>query len=276
MGGTESKPDQSSRQQQSNHNDIIDQSTGAAWLQLNWASFGGGISSILIIGVLIVLLYFCWRQNRRANAKARRAELHELLAIAGRRGALHGPHRHRDSSPPPRPPPYPGLPSSSSVSGGFPGSPPAPIHRYPGPQYDGPIATIAGSLPFYGGMPSGIPAISYHGGQVPILSGLPQLAAHPEWTSRIREITGPAPRPRVRYSPATTQVEAEDTIQLDTGSTTSILRTPRSNRRSMGSGLSRSASLRSVHEAEVPRTPRTGLDSLVDQLEAEENARDQF
>ena len=42
MGGTESKPDQSSRQQQQNHNDIIDQSTGAAWLQLNWASFGGG------------------------------------------------------------------------------------------------------------------------------------------------------------------------------------------------------------------------------------------
>ena len=44
---------------QSNGNSFrnIDQSTGAAWLQFNWASFGGGISTILVICVLIVALW---------------------------------------------------------------------------------------------------------------------------------------------------------------------------------------------------------------------------
>ena len=136
MGGSRSKPDQSSKQSQSNSNRIIDQSTGAAWLQLNWASFGGGVSSILIIIFLVILLYFCWRQNRRANAKARKAELHELLAIAGRRGSFrhHSSREPKDSR---DPPPYPGTSSGypGSSSGGFPGSPPGSCN--PGTQFHG-------------------------------------------------------------------------------------------------------------------------------------------
>ena len=55
MGRSESKPaDQHTTQRQSNCHQVIDQSTGAAWLQLNWESFGSGVSTFLIILILIV------------------------------------------------------------------------------------------------------------------------------------------------------------------------------------------------------------------------------
>ena len=146
MGGSSSKAppvaDQTTNQRQSNNNKVIDQSTGAAWLQLNWASFGGGISTFFVIMVLLICLYYCWRQNKRSRVA------------------------------------------------------------------------------------------------------------------------------RVTYSrPAET---ADIEIQPE-----SILRTPRSTRRSVGSGMSRSASLRSVHEP-IPAAPRTGVQVLLDEFEAEQNQATQF
>ena len=64
-------------------------------MQFNWASFGSGVSSILIIFVFLVFLYICYRRNKRANKKARRAELHELVMLATR----NGPHRSTKSEP---------------------------------------------------------------------------------------------------------------------------------------------------------------------------------
>ena len=64
-------------------------------MQFIWASFGSGVSSILIICVLLVFLYVCYQRNKRANKKARRAELHELVMLATR----NGPHRNTKSEP---------------------------------------------------------------------------------------------------------------------------------------------------------------------------------
>ena len=76
---------------QSNGNTFrnIDQSTGAAWLQFNWASFGGGISTVIIICVLLVALWIALRYNRKVNKKARRAELHELLLLSSRHHRIY-------------------------------------------------------------------------------------------------------------------------------------------------------------------------------------------
>ena len=71
----------------------IDQSTGAAWLQFNWASFGGGISTIVIICFLLIALYFALPYNRKANRKARCAEFHELLLLSSRHHKNHDYHR---------------------------------------------------------------------------------------------------------------------------------------------------------------------------------------
>ena len=267
MGGSSSKAppvaDQTTNQRQSNNNKVIDQSTGAAWLQLNWASFGGGISTFFVIMVLLVCLYYCWRQNKRSNRKTRRAELHELLAIVSRRTP-----NQRNSHPQPPPPPYPGLPSSG-FPGGFPGG--SPVNGYPfanqilqGAQFNNAGPMLGQIAPIHGGI--GLPAISFHAGQVPILSGLPQIAN--EWSPRIRELPAPVQRPRVTYSRPTEAADIEVIPE-------SILRTPRSNRRSVGSGMSRSASLRSVHEP-TPAAPRTGVQVLLDEFEAEQNQATQF
>ena len=90
------RPSQNTKQSQANHNRIVDQSAGAAFMQFNWASFGLGVSSILIIAIVLVFLYVCYRHNKRANKKAHRAELHELVMLATR----NGPHRSTKLSPP--------------------------------------------------------------------------------------------------------------------------------------------------------------------------------
>ena len=48
------------------------------------ASFGGGITTVLICLVLCLLLCFFIRKNNRANSRARRSELHEILLLTGR------------------------------------------------------------------------------------------------------------------------------------------------------------------------------------------------
>ena len=98
MGSSESSqqpPVNQNRQSNGNNFKNIDQSTGAAWLQFNWASFGGGISTIVIICVLLVALWIALKYNRKANKKARRAELHELLLLSSRH---HRNYDHRETS----------------------------------------------------------------------------------------------------------------------------------------------------------------------------------
>ena len=91
---------QSTEQSQANRNRIIDQSRDTnACMQLNWASFGSGVSSVCIIITLSVLLFFCWWQNRKANRKQHQARLHEIAVIAGRESGrrLHGHHLRQHS-----------------------------------------------------------------------------------------------------------------------------------------------------------------------------------
>ena len=87
MGASQSKgpaTSQSTEQQQANQNQIIDQPRDSnTLLELNWASFGSGVSSVCIIVTLAVLLFFCWRQNKKANKKQHQARLHEIAVIAG-------------------------------------------------------------------------------------------------------------------------------------------------------------------------------------------------
>ena len=98
MGASESKgpaTSQSMEQRQANQNRIIDQSRDLnAFMQLNWASFGSGVSSVCIIITLSVLLFFCWQQNKKANSKQHEARLHEIAVIAGRESGRrhHGHH----------------------------------------------------------------------------------------------------------------------------------------------------------------------------------------
>ena len=93
MGASESKgpaTSQSMEQRQANQNRIIDQSRDLnAFMQLNWASFGSGVSSVCIIITLSVLLFFCWRQNKKANRKQHEARLHEIAVVAGREPGRH-------------------------------------------------------------------------------------------------------------------------------------------------------------------------------------------
>ena len=108
MGASESKgpaTSQSTEQRQVNRNRIIDQSWDSnALMQLNWASFRSGVSSVCIIITLSILLFFCWRQNKKANRKQHQARLHKIAIIAGREsGRQHQEHQStpiRDNIPP--------------------------------------------------------------------------------------------------------------------------------------------------------------------------------
>ena len=252
MGGGGSKPRpaaaQNTQQRQANNNKIIDQSTDSnALLQFNWASFGSGMSSIIIIGALIVLLLYCWRQNKKANKKTHSAQLHEFAAIVGHGGAVP----YHDSAPPPRPTvQYPG-------QGGYPGSPP------PGPLPSGMPALNASGMPGVNsgaqlGLP-GYPAI--HQQQLAMsnmaqLSGLANLAASlPDW-SRIQELA--APRTRVSF--------------LDEMPTPILRRA--SSRRNLNEGASSSASAGRPAGAPTARSPQ--IQALLDRIEAEENAAAQL
>ena len=118
MGSSESTPQQPpvNHNAQSNGNEFrnIDQSTGAAWLQFNWASFGGGISTVIIICVLLVALWIALKYNRKANKKARRAELHELLLLSSRHHRIYDQQSSKEPSQPVRP--SSGYPGMSSVA----------------------------------------------------------------------------------------------------------------------------------------------------------------
>ena len=212
----------------------------------------------IILGLLVVLFIF-YKKNKRANDRARRSELWELVVLAGRNG------RHQDSPRDP-PPPYPGL------SSGYPGSPPT---GYPSGMQNTNVSQCS-HVP----APVAFPAINFPANVNALggLQGLQQLAAlastpaPPADWGQIREIST-GPRPRVSYAHERPE---------------SILRT--SSRRSVGLGLSRSGSLHSLHEASAPPTPVHAsqgaqattttvspvLQSVLDRLEAEENAANQL
>ena len=102
MGASESKgpaTSQSTEQRQVNRNRIIDQSWDSnALMQLNWASFRSGVSSVCIIITLSILLFFCWRKNKKANRKQHQARLHKIAVIAGREsGRRHQEHHSTPS-----------------------------------------------------------------------------------------------------------------------------------------------------------------------------------
>ena len=92
MGSSESSqqpPVNHNAQSNGNNFKNIDQSTGAAWLQFNWATFGGGISTVIIICVLLLALWIALKYNRKANKKGRRAELHKLLLLSARHHRIY-------------------------------------------------------------------------------------------------------------------------------------------------------------------------------------------
>jgi len=266
-GGSKPRPIQATSQKQANHNKVIDQSRDSnSLLQFNWASFGSGVSSVTIIGVLLVLLFFCWRYNKRANRKQHEAQLHD---------------RYRDRDSYPGGSGYPGNPPPSGYSNGpgFPGSPP--------PGYSG----YSGAAPFPAAPPSTIPGPHFGSlGYQPVpqqpqfstaqlsaalssLGSMATLAAPSEDWHRLREVNHP--RSRVTY-----QDELPE----------SILRRPSSRR---AAPVSRPASFHSAHESaqihqanSAPASPgpvRAGSSTMsptvravLDRLEAEENAANQL
>ena len=253
MGGGGSKQPQATKNTQANSNRIIDQSRDSnALFQFNWASFGGGASSVLIILGLLIVLLVCYRKNKRASHRARSSELRELVILAGRNNRQHEDSPRREP-----PPPYPGYPASMPAvcAPGMPGSSTTGCPHVAG------LSTL--------GLNSALLGL---GLQQPAITGpgLQQLAAlaapaqpQADW-GRIREIL-PGPRQRVSY--------ASDHPE-------SILR---GSRRSVGSGLSRSGSLHSLHESAVPPAAPAApnpvspaLQSVIDRLEAEQNAASQL
>ena len=193
MGSSESSqqpPVNQNRQSNGNSFRNIDQSTGAAWLQFNWASFGGGISTILVICVLIVALWVALRYNRKANKKARRAELHELLLLSARHHRIYD--NNNKDQPPPAIRPSSGYPGMSSV-----GTPSIPIRERGYEGYPGFLAwqqwqqlqqlqQLQNSS--FSGPSSGLPS--------GIQSSLPAVHQPADW-SRIRELPS---RTRVSYA----------------------------------------------------------------------------
>ena len=249
MGGGGSKPRpaaaQNTHQRQANNNRIIDQSKDSnALLQFNWASFGSGMSSIIIIGALIVLLLYCWRQNKKANKKANKAQLHEFAAIVG-----HSPAPYHDSAPAPWPATqYPG-------GGGYPGSPPVGM---PAANASGMPGVNSGAAAYpiapHPGM-HGFPAVQQPlQQQLSNLAGLGGLAALagslPDWT-RLQELS--APRTRVTYHD-----ELPESI---------LRRAP--SRRNLNEGATPSTSS-GRQNGSAPRSPQ--IQALLDRIEAEENA----
>ena len=182
---------------QSNNNKNIDQSTGAAWLQFNWASFGSGISSVLVIIALLVLLFIYYKKNKRATRKARKAEMHEMFTLASRG------RRHSNSAPSPSTSSgYPGPRSASASAGGFPSGLPhacgAGMQQfYPGSATfssgcgPSPFSPAPPTIQFPGLHFSGLPGINYS-------SPTPQAVGYfprEDWT-RIQELPRSAPAPR--------------------------------------------------------------------------------
>ena len=249
---------QRNENRQSNNNKNIDQSTGAAWLQFNWASFGSGISSILIILALLVLLFVCYKKNKRATRKARRAELHELVTLAtrGRRQSTS------TSSPSATSSGYPGPRSTSANAGGFPATLPhicgsSMQQFYPGTAT---FSSGIGSSPFSPASPtvhfpglhlSGLPGINYNPPTPQAIGFLPRE----DWT-RIQEL--PRPTTPARPRGVTYSRDAPEEIQPEP-----ILR--RGPRRSSlrSSGISRSTSVQDLQDVPAPQERfRTGAACL--------------
>ena len=215
-------------------------------MQFNWASFGSGVSSILIIFVLLVFLYICYRRNKRANKKARRAELHELVMLASR----NGPHRTTKSEAPSAE--YPAsIHSPKTVSNPMYAQQP---YSFPGSFVPG--APIISAAPFStDGLQFsriGFPGINHT--QLPPITYVRDEC----WSPRIREVRhSPSPQRRcVSYSSRDSSARLEPE---------SILRQP---------GLSRQPSARSRHSSTIslapevqeripaPRSFRTGTECL--------------
>ena len=139
MGASESKgpaTSQSTEQSQANRNRIIDQSRDSC--------SSTGLHSGVI--TLSVLLFFCWRQNKKANKKQHQARLHEIAVIAGREsGRRHHEHHTtpiRDNIPP-YPPSimHPGFsPLQGAPSYGC--SPFSPFQGLPAPAAPNPIQQL--------------------------------------------------------------------------------------------------------------------------------------
>ena len=216
-------------------------------LQFNWASFGSGMSSIIVIGALIVLLLFCWRQNKKANKKTHNAQLHEFAAIVGHGG---GTVPYHDSAPPPRPTvQYPG-------QSGYLGSPPpGAISGMPALNAPGMPGVNSGAqlgLPGYPAVQQQQLAMS----NLAHLGGLANLAASlPDW-SRFQELA--APRTRVSF--------------LDELPESVFRRAP--SRRNLNEGASHSAPAGRTAGTAPTRSPQ--IQALLDQIEAEETAAAQL
>ena len=116
---------------------IINQSADSPIIQLNWATFSTGLSSIAIILVLLVILAILYKKNRRSNRRARRAELHDIL---------HSIHRaSKNAAPAPSRGGYPG----NMLSSGYPGfqqpyTCPVPTITFPQPGATAPSSNLGG------------------------------------------------------------------------------------------------------------------------------------
>lgn len=247
MGGKPTKtPDQSTHQSQANHNNILDQDNNAL-VQFNWASFGGGATTVIVFIALCIALLCCWRYNRRANRKLWKAELHEVVALT-RQGGSGG---------------FPGTHVNTGQSGLYPGAGPPSLGQPFAPGSPGTQSFFGGGG--YGGPQASQLAASPHfaGGS----GGMGCYRAPVAWTTRIREIREPVREVQARV-PRVTYV---DEVDANGAEPVSILRphrpsTPRAVEQQPISRSPSSASL--AASAPVPDAPAefdTGLSSYVRQ-----------
>ena len=256
--------------------------------QWNWASFGSGITTVILCLALCLLLCFFLRKNNRANSRARRSEVltgrgHHVSTRQQCQSGIYPPssgypgtafgHSGRGNEPPP---PYSAVaqtasscPSTSApaipVSTGFLGvtyNPATGVTLHSGvPQLgwqNGPsVSSVPGGAAFSGA--ASMPALAGPQLQLVAYPGQPLSLQSPSgnWSSRIREVS-PVRSQFREVSPVRSRVTYVD-MPRERDLPPPIIRTPRVDRRSVGTGVSRSGSVRSVRS----ETSETGIRGFV-------------
>lgn len=254
MGSGKSKSentttDYSTTNTQQNHmrNQFVEQQPNSNNLfNFSWVSFGGGGILVLVIIGLGCVVAIYWRKSRKAERRARKAELHDLLvSVGGRRGSTPKCSGGKScSAEPPKP-------QQSGVYPSF-------IQQMPARQFEqqGPVVQSFSSGSGYPGINSGanfyagnfapvgfMPPIPTLSQQLALEQQKQQLSA--DW-GRLREISYGTPevQPTVHARPTARTVSYSVPRTPAAKQPESILRAPRE-------GLSRSGSLRSVRSVAV-------------------------
>ena len=216
-----------------------------------------------IIITLSVLLFFCWRQNKKANRKQHEARLHEIAVIAGRESGrrLHGHHSTpiRDNIPPyppsivqPNFTPFQGAPSYGC----------SPLNSFPGLQ-----TPTAGTIPHLQHLQQ-LQQLQQLGALG--LNGMAPLASSPADWSRIHELGSSGNRQNAS-SGTSSKPNVSAPLPTSRGSGYPLNDFP-----AYGTKPKRPASPPMERPSGNPYKFSATMQAVLDRLEAEENAEDQL